>query len=189
MVQRIVFLLGYADSNWGNSSDRKSTTGYLFKLNEGTVSWASRRQPTVALSSSEAEYMAAATAIQECIWLRNIIFEENQGCINLAKNTKNHGRTKHIDIRYHLIREIIKSGLVTLVYCPTKDMVADILTKAVPKVQFHKLISLHGVQNICRGGVLNIATNINSGLFGNDLKCCRSRNIVNSKCELNINHS
>ncbi|RWR99148.1 polyprotein-like protein, partial [Dinothrombium tinctorium] len=118
-------LIGYSDADWGgNTDDRKSTSGYLFQLGGSSLSWNSKKQQTVALSSTEAEYMALSTATQECVWLRNLlqeigfkqempttIFEVNQACIKLTKSTKNYARTKHIDIRHHFIREKVDSGL------------------------------------------------------------------------------
>jgi hypothetical protein len=100
----------------------------------------------VALSSSEAEYMALAAAVQECVHLRQlladlgypqkgatVIYEDNQGCIALARNPVFHKRTKHIDIRYHFIRERILDGTIDLKYIPTSDQYADIMTKCLPK--------------------------------------------------------
>ena len=115
-------------------------------LNTGVVSRASKLQPTVALSSAEAEYMAACAAVQEAIHLREFmsnigypqkeattIFEDNQGCIALSGNPIFHKRTKHIDIRYHFIRERIVSKEVELKYIPTKNQLADLLTKGLQK--------------------------------------------------------
>ena len=112
----------------------------------GVVSWGSKLQPTVALSSAEAEYMAACAAVQEAIHLRllmrdlgfeqkgaTVIYEDNQGCIALSENPMFHKRTKHIDIRYHFIRERVASGEVVLKYVATEHQLADLLTKALPK--------------------------------------------------------
>jgi hypothetical protein len=146
-------LTGYTDSDWGGDIDtRRSTTAYLFKFGGGPISWSSRLQPTVALSSSEAEYMAACAAAQESTYLRQLlrefgyhqrsatkIFEDNQGCIALSRNPVLHKRTKHIEIRYHFIRERIESGEIDLIYIPTQKQQADILTKALPKPQFELL--------------------------------------------------
>jgi hypothetical protein len=130
-----ISIIGYSDADWGGDQDtRRSTTGYVFMLNTGVVSWASKLQPTIALSSAEAEYMAACAAVQEAIHLREFmsnigypqreattIFEDNQGCIALSGNPIFHKRTKHIDIRYHFIRERIVSKEVELKYIPTNN--------------------------------------------------------------------
>jgi len=148
-------LVGYSDADWASSiEDRRSTTGYCFSLSKTgpLISWKSRKQPTVALSSCEAEYIALAAAIQEILHLTQLLndidresrfdpvtlFEDNQGTIALAKNPINRQRSKHIDIRYHFIRNEISSGKVVLQYCPTQDMVADIMTKPATKIKLEK---------------------------------------------------
>ena len=143
----------------GSLDDRKSTTGFVFDFG-GPISWQSKKQPTVALSSTEAEYMALTQAAKEAIWLQGLlselgiketrpttILEDNQGCIALAKNPTSHARTKHIDIRHHFIRETLENERIKLKYCPTADMVADILTKAIPKDQFEKLRNMLGLHS------------------------------------------
>jgi hypothetical protein len=140
-------LVGYSDADWaGDPDSRKSTTGYLFTIGGVPVSWKSKKQATVALSTAEAEYMALSTAAQEVSWLRKflvnfgldqnkatVIFEDNQGCIALAKNPVSHERTKHIDIRYHFIRELVEAKMIDLQYLPTADMLADLLTKGMAR--------------------------------------------------------
>jgi hypothetical protein len=140
-------LKAYCDSDWGGDRDsRRSTTGYLTMVAGGPVSWTSKLQATVALSSAEAEYMAASAATQEVLYLRQLLIDlkhpqmeattllvDNQGAIALAKNPVLHQRTKHIDIRYHFIREKLKRGDVLLAYVPTGEQLADILTKALDK--------------------------------------------------------
>jgi hypothetical protein len=146
-------LHGYCDVDWaGDTQDRRSTTGYVFMLGNGAISWNSKRQPTIALSTTEAEYMATSQGIKEAIWLRQLLEDvgfvqenatkmecDNQGCIALAKNPTHHSRTKHIDIQYHFIREKIEHEVIDLQYCPSQYMVADVLTKALPKVR-HKIL-------------------------------------------------
>ena len=118
-------------------------------------------QATVARSSTEAEYVALSSATQEAIWLRRLmsdisfqefpptlINEDNQGAIELSKNAKHHERTKHINIAHHFVRERVSSNEITVGYCPTQDMVADVMTKAVPRVKFEKFRSLLGVLKI-----------------------------------------
>ena len=139
-------LIGFSDADWaGDQDDRHSTTGNVFLLGGGAVSWLSKKQSTVALSSAEAEYVALSQAAQECTWLQRllsdlgmdttptVIHEDNQGAIAIAKNPVDHSRTKHIDIRYHYIRECVQNGQIQLKYCPTDEMKADILTKPVPR--------------------------------------------------------
>ena len=135
-------LSGYSDSDWaGCVVSCKSTSGQIFRLGGCTISWRSKKQPIVALSSTEAEYVALCEASQETAWLRRllfdvglvqseptIIYEDNQGAMALARNPKDHPRTKHIDVRYHYIRECIERKRVSVVYLPTADMVADTLT-------------------------------------------------------------
>lgn len=146
-------LYGYADADWANDRDtRRSTTGYAFMLGGGCVSWGSKLQPTVALSSSEAEYMGTTPAVQEALVQRQllcdlhlkqeqptIIFEDNQGCIAMSNNPVMLKRTKHIDVRYHFIREKVENGDVVLKYIPTEDQLADLLTKPLPR---HRVVML-----------------------------------------------
>jgi transposase InsO family protein len=147
-----VDLLGYSDADWAGEEDsRRSTTGYSFFLAGGPVSWCSKLQQAVALSSAEAEYLALSSAVQEAVWLRQllreigfpqgptVIFEDNQGCIALAKNPSHHKRTKHIDIRYHFIRQHVQNQEVELKWLATKEMVSDMLTKPLAKDLFQNL--------------------------------------------------
>ena len=144
-------LLGGSDADWsGDHDDRRSTTGYFFKLgfSGGAVSWQTKKQQTVALSSCEAEYQGLAAAVQEATFLRSLmcdmgyaqtaatlIGEDNQSCIKLATNPVMHKRSKHIDTKYHFIREKIDDKSVELVYTPTDQLGADLLTKALPQVK------------------------------------------------------
>lgn len=147
-----VILSGYVDSDWGGDdlTDRKSTTGYLFKLyNKCTICWNTRKQASVAVSSTEAEYMALFEAVKEAKWLKSlatsininnvepiIIYEDNNGCISIANNPTSHKRSKHIDIKYHFSREQVERGLIKLIHMPTGCQTADILTKPLPIVKF-----------------------------------------------------
>ena len=146
-------LIGYADSDWASDLDnRLSTTGNVFLMSGGAVSWISQKQATVSLSTAEAEYVALGSATQETIWLRRlmtdlrvsqvkptVIREDNQGAIAMAKNPVGLKRTRHIDIKHHFVREAVDAGTITLEYCETKQMLADILTKPLPKPQFEML--------------------------------------------------
>lgn len=137
-------LVGFADADWGSCiQDRRSYTGYIFKLAGGAVSWEARKQRTVALSSTEAEYMALTEAAKEAIYLGRFlqeigiheekitIYSDNQGAKRLVENPVFHSRTKHIDIRHHFVRDVYKQKLIDIKYIPTADMVADILTKSL----------------------------------------------------------
>jgi hypothetical protein len=143
-------LIGYTDADWaGSPTDKRSTSGCCFNLGSGVVSWFSRKQKSVALSSTEAEYIAASMATCEAIWLRKLLVAlfgqrvettvihcDNQSCIKLSENPVFHDRSKHIDIRYHFIRDCVQRGVVQLQYIPTEEQVADILTKALGKAKF-----------------------------------------------------
>lgn len=122
-------LVGYVDADWGNNIiDRRSYSGVCFVLCGGAISWSSRKQKSVALSSTEAEYMAITEACTEAIYLRNIlleisdnvcsvkIFNDNQGALKLSANNVFHNRTKHIDVRYHLCRDCVNNKIVNLQY-------------------------------------------------------------------------
>lgn len=141
----------YCDASWAsNETDRRSTSGYCASLCEGSslISWKTRKQQTVALSTCEAEYISLASAMQECIYLEQLlqcldnykyaktrVYEDNQGTIALTKNPVNRQRCKHIDVKYHFIRDIITTGRVILEYCPTEQMLADVLTKPATKLK------------------------------------------------------
>jgi len=145
-------LTGWSDSDYASDQDsRRSTTGYLFLLNGGPISWSSHRQQTVALSTTQAEYMAASDAVKESLWLRTLLFSlllrpidpisiniDNQSVIRLIKNPEFHKRTKHIDIRFHFIREKFENGEINISYIHTSNQLADILTKALPRDTFLK---------------------------------------------------
>ena len=146
-------IFGYADSDWASDKDtRRSVTAYVYILGGAAVSWTSRLQQTVALSSSESEYMAASAAAQEAIHLRRlleslgfkqdgptVIYDDNQGAIAMTKNPVMHRRTKHIDIRHHFVREAVARGDVRLVYVPTSEQAADLLTKALTRATVRRL--------------------------------------------------
>jgi len=154
-----VELTGYSDSDWaGNPDDRKSTSGYAFNIGTGIVSWSSKKQPTVSLSSTEAEYKALCNATCEAVWLRRILEDtgnkqmkatvlkcDNQSSIKLAHNPIYHARTKHIEIQHHFVREKIQSKEIDLIYCNTTDNVADIFTKPLGKMNFEECRKQLGV--------------------------------------------
>lgn len=138
-------LTGFCDADYAGDIDtRKSTTGYVFIVNGGAVSWNSKRQPTVAVSTTEAEYMAAASAVKEGLWLRKLFYSldipqttvnincDNQSAIKLLKNPIFSVRSKHIDVAHHFARERVQRREVTFHYIPTTEMAADIMTKVLP---------------------------------------------------------
>ena len=132
-----------------------------FYINGNLISWASQKQRVVALSSCEAEYMAATTAACQSIWLRGLLTElsgqnigavtlcvGNRSAIELMKNPVLHGRSKHIDVRFHFIRECIERGELVIKYVVSQEQRADILTKALGGVKFEAMKKLIGVQNV-----------------------------------------
>jgi hypothetical protein len=143
-------VVGYSDADWAGCVDtRKSTSGYVFTLGGAAVSWRSNKQPVVALSSTEAEYIAGTLATQEAMFLRFLFRDlglpmqaptsisiDNRGAIALGKNFISNKRTKHIDIRFHFIREKVRDGVITLHPIATKDMPADCLTKPLGSQKF-----------------------------------------------------
>jgi hypothetical protein len=154
-------LIGYCDADWaGDKFDRKSTSGYIFFLSGGPISWNSKKQATVALSSTEAEYISITQATKEAIWLRlllknlgfeqkdpTIIYVDNQSAISLSKNPVYHSRTKHIDIQHHFIREKIESKEIQLLYCSSKEQLADICTKPLSKDIFINIRNQLGINH------------------------------------------
>jgi hypothetical protein len=139
-------LLGYCDADYAGDIDtRRSTTGYAFVVNGSAISWSSRLQHTVAVSTAEAEYMAAAAAVKEALWLRKLLADlgkpslepmeikcDNQSAIKLLKHPIASVRSKHIDVVYHFARERVARKEVIFSYCSTGEMIADCLTKALP---------------------------------------------------------
>ena len=155
-------LVGYTDSDWGGCKNtRKSTSGHVFMIGGGPVSWRSRKQTVTALSSCEAEYIASCTAAKEAVWLGRLIsdmnkyekspcvriFADNQGSIESGKNQAINQRNKHIDIQYHYVRDVVAVGKVEFVYCPTEAMIADILTKPLDRVKFETHVKSLGVSS------------------------------------------
>lgn len=155
-------LSGYSDSDLaGHVDDRRSTSGMAFYLNDSLVTWVSQKQRCVALSSCEAEFMAATTASCQAIWLRNllrqvtgscigpvVLYIDNKSAIDLAKNPVFHGRSKHIDIRYHFIRECVERGEIILRHVNTNEQRADVLTKAMSRAKFEGMRELLGVKKL-----------------------------------------
>ena len=155
------FVVGYVDSDFAGDLDkRRSTTGYLFTLAKAPVSWKSTLQSTVAVSTTEAEYMAVTEAVKEAIWLNGLLKDlgvvqshislycDSQSAIHLAKNQVYHSRTKHIDVRYHFVREVFEKGKILLQKIPTADNPADMMTKVVTTIKFNHCLNLINILRI-----------------------------------------
>nr|GAT43935.1 polyprotein [Mycena chlorophos] len=156
-------LEGYSDADGMSQEDRHAISGYAFVIDGGAISWSSKKQELVTLSTTEAEYVALTHAAKEATWLRALIGElyrplehpltlygDNQSSIALAYSDigQFHARTKHIDIRYHFIRYVLTNGTIRLVYCPTNDMVADCLTKALPSTKAKHFAAALGLRAV-----------------------------------------
>ena len=154
-------LVGYSDSSYNvDPDDGKSTTGQVFYLNECPVTWCSQKQEVVALSSCEAEYMAATETAKQAIWLQELLEEitsdgvqnaliriDNKSAIALSKNPVFHGRSKHIHTRFHFIRECVEKGPVDVEHVAGRVQKADILTKTLGRIKLKEMRDLIGVQN------------------------------------------
>lgn len=137
---------GYADADWASDEgDRKSVSGFCFKLASGPMTWSSKKQDSGALSSRNAEYYALGAFGREAVWLPQLmlettgehcgpgpIHEDNQPAIALAKSPVNHTESKHIDVLHHGICKLVANDTITLQYLPTNDMNTDLLTKPLP---------------------------------------------------------
>lgn len=148
-------IVSFTDSDWASDEDdRRSCTGHAFVKQGGAISWNSKRQPTVALSSTEAEYMALSSCAQEALFFRQLesnlgssvsgestqVFCDNKGAIDLSKTTGYNARTKHIDIRHHFLRNCIEDKQITVEHIGTEEMIADVFTKPLSSMK-HKFCS------------------------------------------------
>ncbi|XP_060667179.1 uncharacterized mitochondrial protein AtMg00810-like [Ziziphus jujuba] len=152
-------LMGFSDSDWaGNEDDSKSTSGYVFTLGNGVFSWCSKKQEVVAQSSAEAEYVAAVSAANQAIWIQKILSDlginvsspmvinvDNKSAISLVENPVLHGISKHIRVKFHVIREMVANEEIKLNYCPSEAQVADVLTKSLQKAKFEHMRNMLGV--------------------------------------------
>jgi hypothetical protein len=139
-------LEAYVDADWASQPHRHSMLGYTVLLHSSPVAWSTQKQTIIALSTAEAEYITLTAVMREILYLQALIAElyepiippipvycDNQGAVALTTNNKFHTRMKHIDLRYHYVRSLVRSGLLNLQYCPTEDNIADIFTKALPR--------------------------------------------------------
>ena len=151
-------MVGYVNSNYaGNIDDIRSTTGYVFTLPGGPICWRSTLQSPLAMSTTEIEYMAVVEVAKEALWLKGLVRElglnqggvqlhyDSQSAIYLAKHQVYHARTKHIDVRFHKIRELTVTGEIILEKIDTSENAADILKKPVPTSKFKHYLDLISV--------------------------------------------
>ena len=149
---------GYVDSDFAGDLDkRKSTTGYVFTLAGGAVSWVSKLQTVVALSTTEAEYMAATQACKESVWIQRLLEElghkqekitlfcDSQSALHIARNPAFHSRTKHIGVQYHFVREVVEDGCVDMQKIHTSENLADVMTKPINTDKFVWCRSSYGL--------------------------------------------
>lgn len=157
-------LTGYSDADWaGDTSDRKSTSGFVFMLGGAAISWGSRKQNCVSMSTMEAEYVALSEAAQEAVWLRRLlcelgaeqrqptkINEDNRSCIDFVSLDRQNKRSKHIDTRQHHAKDLCSKGVIQLGYCPTNRMVADIFTKPLGPQKINQYVADLGLAKVNR---------------------------------------
>ena len=167
-------VIGMSDSDWaGNRETRRSTSSYVFTLNGAAITWSSRLQKTVALSSMEAEYMGGCAAAKEAVWIRQIladssifllgenteseklpttpIYMDNQAAISLSKNPDFREKAKHIEIQYHYLRQQVERDIISITYLPTTEMTADIMTKGLNRILHQKHVAGMGMRGASRG--------------------------------------
>lgn len=151
----------FVDADWaGEVGDRKSNTGYIFKLCGGLINWKCSKQTGVSLSSTEAEYIALAECLQELQWVRKLmddlgeklklpvlVNEDNQSCIALSVADRTTRKSKHIDTKYCFVKDLVENGIVTIQYCPTDKMEADLLTKPLGAVKLKQLREAIGIRS------------------------------------------
>jgi hypothetical protein len=167
---------GNCDASWANCEDYASISGWLFKVGGNLISWSSKKQSVIALSTAESEYMAAGSATQEAIWLKGLmeelklfdvsktisIYEDNEGCIALSKNPQDHKRTRHIQVKYHFLRSHVQDKTIAFPYIPTKDQLADMLTKGLTGPMLKNFATLLGYETSQPGEVSKYAASVSS---------------------------
>lgn len=152
-------LMSFSDANWAeDKTTRKSNSGYICKINGGTVSWSCRKQDIIALSSTEAEYVALSETCKETIWLKRLVnfFDANltfpikidtdsQSCMKMISNEKLSYRTKHIDTKFHFSKDLVSRGKIMLEYVATDVNIADLFTKPLASTKISHLRTLAGL--------------------------------------------
>ena len=153
-------LKGYCDASYANLENYASLSGHVFILGDTAIAWSASRQPVIATSTSESEYIALLPCLQECLWIKRLlnelgykqrtvqIFEDNEACIALAKNPQNHKRTRHIQVRYHWIRDVVRNGEVSLTPIKTDQQLADIFTKGTLGPRLRSIRAKLGLQEV-----------------------------------------
>lgn len=154
-----VELTGFVDADWASDSlDRKSYTGFCFVMSGSVISWQSKKQKTVSLSSTEAEYVALSEASREAVYLGNLMYEltgqkcviklkcDNQSALKLATSHQSHTRSKHIDVRFHYVRDAVENKLINIEYISTQEMPADLLTKGLMSTKHYKFMHMLGIK-------------------------------------------
>ena len=155
-------LCGFTDRDWGGCvDDRKSTSGWVFTLGSAAIAWRSKKHDITALSSTEAEYISTTSVACQAVWLRRLLEDlnlkqceptvilcDNKSAISIVKNLAMHGRTKHIDTRFHFIRGLVVEGEIQLFHCGTNDQTADILTKALSTQKHECFHAALGVRSL-----------------------------------------
>jgi hypothetical protein len=154
-------LTAYTDNDYaGDLEDMKSRSGYVFKMSSRAMSWSSRKQPVVTLSTIKVEFVAAASCACQAVWLRGIleklkhiqtksiiVYCDNNSAIKLSKNPVMYGRrSKHIDVRFHFLRELTKAGTIKMIHCGTQDQIADGMTKPL---KLNVFLKLRGLMRVC----------------------------------------
>ena len=155
-------LVGYTNADWsGETKDRKNTSGYIFMMGKAPIAWCLKKQDVVALSSYEAEYIAATFGASQAQWLQMLLHElkvkcesamrlkvDNKSAIDLAKHPIAHGRSKHIEIKYHSLRDQVAKGKLAVEHCSTEDQLADMLTKGLKTSKFEAMRSKIGMLSL-----------------------------------------
>lgn len=154
---------GAADASWGTEQNYKSRSGILFCFAGGPVTWYSGKQIPTATSATEAELYALSDAVKEAMFIRNVLeelgvkhdrgtllMEDNTAAIDIAGDPKHHARVKHMGIRLSFVREVLEKKIVDLKWCPTQDMLADILTKALPPTQHWDMLQRIGMRQLSK---------------------------------------